>query len=85
MDNNPSDNKMTINIPQHHLWIKGVRGITSVLEYLLDEKFGVDQSNEPEEYELMNAKKIVQAQKIIEIMKKKRKEEKAEVLRNEEP
>ena len=78
MESNTSENKITLTVPCHHRWIKGVRGISSVMEYLLDEKFGVDWSNNAEEYQLMDAKKIAEAQKIIEIMRIKRKEEKAE-------
>ena len=78
MVKNPFEKKMTITLPNQHLWIRDVRGVSSIVEYLLDEKFGVDRSNNPEEDDILNARKMVEAKKILEIMRQRKLEGKQE-------
>ncbi len=59
------------SIPEHHQWLKGLRGGSLVLEYLLDKEFGtaVEATGKPPE--LVAAEKIVKAQEIIKEMREK--------------
>lgn len=63
----PSE-KVTLVLPPHHSWLKGLRGSSLVLEYLLDKEFGTDTGT-VKTADMVAAHKIVKAQKIMEIMK----------------
>lgn len=70
--------KVTVVVPVQHLWTKRIRGLSAVIEYLLDQHFGTEYSDDPEENEILIAKKVIKAQKIIENMRQQRQEEKQE-------
>lgn len=57
------------SIPDHHNWLKGLRGGSLVLEYLLDKEFGTVTEVEGKTPELVAAEKIVKAQEIIKRMR----------------
>jgi len=68
--------KVTLVVPVQHHWAKRIRGLSAVVEYLMDQQFGTDYSEDPEENEVLIAKKVLKAQKIIEYMRQRREEEK---------
>ena len=72
------EKKTTLIVPFHHKWTKGVRGLSLVIEYLLDQHFGTEYSEDPEENARITAATIIKAQKIIDLMRKRRREDKQE-------
>ena len=63
--------KVTIVLAQHHNWLKGLRGISLVVEHLLDKEFGSEIGSD-KDADRIAAEKIVQAQKIIEKMREEK-------------
>lgn len=63
--------KVTLVLPAQHSWLKGLRGSSLVIEYLLNKEFGTTTGS-GKEAETLAAEKIVKAQKIIEKMRKKK-------------
>lgn len=70
--------KVTMNIPEHHRWTRGVRGLGLLIEALLDKNFEGEFSESLEENEIIAAKNIIKAQKLIDGVRKRRREEKEE-------
>ena len=65
-----------MNIPSHHHWTRGVRGLGLLIEALLDQEFEGEFSEKPEENENIAARNIIKAQKLIDGVRKRREEEK---------
>jgi hypothetical protein len=70
--------KVTLVLPAQHSWLKGLRGSSLVIEYLLDKEFGT-KTGSGEDADKLAAEKIVQAQRIMEKMRKKK------LIRRDEP
>ena len=68
--------RMVINLAPQHLWFQSLRNKALIIEYLMDQEFGDDFSNEKKKDREISARKIVRAQEIIEKMQAKRSEEK---------
>lgn len=68
--------RMVIKLAQQHLWFQSLRNKALIIEYLMDQEFGDDFSNEKKKGREISARKIVRAQEIIEKMQTKRSEEK---------
>ncbi len=68
--------KIRFSIPTRHKWLKGLRGGSLVLEYLLDKEFGTEIGADGKTADLIAAEKIVQAQRIIEKMREEKSKEK---------
>ena len=64
---------MVINLAQQHLWFHSLRNKALIVEYLMDQEFGDDFSNEKKKGREISARKIVRAQEIIEKMQAKNK------------
>ncbi len=72
MTQDPPSKKVTLVIQDNHQWLSGLRGISLVVEYLIDKEFGTETGNN-ETRDIRAAEKIVKAQKIIKLMKEKKK------------
>lgn len=66
--------KVTFVLPAQHSWLKGLRGNSLVLEYLLNKEFGT-KTGSGKDADTLAAEKIVKAQKIIEKMRLKKLEQ----------
>ena len=71
-----SPDKVTFVLPPHHNWLKGLRGSSLILEYLLDKEFGKDVGNNRDTQDRLNAEKIIKAQRIMEQVRAKKLKEK---------
>ena len=69
---------MTLVLPPQHKWLSGLRGSSLLVEYLLDKEFGSDIGTTPAKQDMIAAKRIIKAQKIIEKMREKKQAEKDE-------
>jgi len=70
------EKKVTLVIPSHHQWTKGIWGLNLLVEALLDKNFEGEFSENPEENENIAARNIIKAQKLIDGVRKRREEEK---------
>ncbi|MCK5232143.1 MAG: hypothetical protein KAR13_17865 [Desulfobulbaceae bacterium] len=75
-----SNIKVTLMFPPHHKWLNGLRGSSLVIEHLLDGEFGTE-IGVGEDADRIAAEKIVKALKIIENMRRSKKQKK----RNDPP
>ena len=66
-------------IPEHHDWLKDIKRVSLIFEYLLDEYFGCEFSADPDENERIRQANIQKGEKIVALMLKRRKEEQREV------
>lgn len=66
-------------VPFHHDWLKNIRRVSLVYEYLLDKYFGVEISDDPIEQEGINQKNIKKAEEIISLMLERRLSEKIKI------
>lgn len=66
-----ADNRRTtFLLDPHNFWLKGIRGNSLLLNWLLDEYF---KSDAEDDKEIAEAKKLLLAKKIIDIQKEKKK------------
>lgn len=78
MTTSSAQEKVTFVLPAQHSWLKGLRGSSLVLEYLLNKEFGT-KTGSGKEADTLAAEKIVKAQKIMEKMRKEK------VLQRDDP
>ena len=55
-------------IPEHHDWLKDIRRVSLIYEFLLDKYFGVEFNSDPVEQDMLNQKKIKKAEEIVSTM-----------------
>ena len=66
-------------IPEHHDWMKDIRRVSLIYEFLLDEYFGVEFHSDQDEQDIINQEKIKKAEKIVSLMLERKANEKIQL------
>lgn len=64
--------RMILKTPKQHSFLEALRDKSLIIEFLLDQEFGTESSDDQDKNALIQAQKIVRAQEIIAFMKDQR-------------